>query len=914
MAKSAEGKILVVVESPTKAKTIRKFLPKEYIVESCMGHIRDLPQSAKDIPEKYKKESWSRLGVNVEKNFDPIYCIPKGKHKIVTHLKALAKQADKLMLATDEDREGESISWHLLEVLKPKIPIKRMVFHEITKEAILKSLNEVRDIDFNRVRAQEARRILDRLVGYTISPLLWKKVAYGLSAGRVQSVAVRIISEREHERLRFVSAKYGSLAGEAVKNSQDFEVRLNAIEGKKIAIGKDFDESTGQLILDRQSKVVILDEPQAHRLKQDIQGQNLEVVSVEDKPISRKPSPPFITSTLQQEANRKLGLSSRETMQVAQKLYEQGLITYMRTDSTFLSDQAIKAVRKEIQSLYGKDYVPLRSRDYSSQKSKGAQEAHEAIRPSGTQFLKPENTGLSGVPLKVYELIWKRTMASQMVNAEQKQVRVRLLFKNTEWNASGMTIVFPGFLKAYVEGSDNPEVSLAHREVHLPVLKVGDQIPVRSYKFTSHETKPPSRFTEASLVQRLEKEGIGRPSTYASIIGTIQDRGYVKKVGNQLQPTFTALIVTQLLKKFFPDYVDLSFTSSMEDSLDEIATGKKDWAKYLSHIYLGPEGLKNQVERRESEINPEESRAISLKGLENYSFRVGRYGAYVCRIESDGTEICASLPEESAPGEMSKALADKLIEMKTNGADSLGKEPKTNLPVYVLTGRYGPYVQLGDATDGSVRPKRVSIPPQIDHEKVNLEMALKFLRLPILLGPHPETQKDIKAAIGRFGPYVVHEGDFRSIPKDKNIFEIQLEDALTLLSQPKRGRGRATPLRNLGNHPTLGDSLDIFDGKYGPYMKCGKVNVSIPEDIGVEGMTLEKALELLKSKLKTDDADDVDTSSSQLASPRKTRSKKLKSSKKLKGSKKSRSSKTSASSAIKKSTSKKARNKKKSNS
>ena len=870
MAKSAEGKTLVVVESPTKAKTIRKFLPKDFVVESCMGHIRDLPQSAKDIPEKYKKEQWSRLGVNVEKNFDPIYCIPKNKNKVVTNLKSLVKQADKLMLATDEDREGESISWHLLEVLKPKIPAKRMVFHEITKEAILKSLSEIRDIDFNMVRAQEARRILDRLVGYTISPLLWKKVAYGLSAGRVQSVAVRVISEREHERIRFVSAKYGSLLGDAEKDSQGFEVRLNTIDGKKIAIGKDFDETTGQVASERQSKVVILEETQAHRLKTDLQGQKLKVVSVEEKPISRKPYPPFITSTLQQEANRKLGLSSRETMQVAQKLYEQGLITYMRTDSTFLSSQAIEAVRKGIESLYGKKYVPSTFRDYSSKKVKGAQEAHEAIRPAGTEFLKPESTDLSGVPFKVYELIWKRTMASQMVNAEQKQVSAKLSYKNTDWNASGMTITFPGFLKAYVEGFDNPEVALAHREVHLPSLKVKDEIPVNSYKFTSHETKPPPRFTEASLVQKLEKEGVGRPSTYASIIGTIQDRGYVKKVGNQLQPTFTALIVTQLLKKFFPDYVDLNFTSSMEDSLDEIATGKKDWTKYLGHIYLGSEGLKSQVEKRESEINPEQSRAISLKGLEDYSFRVGRYGAYVCRTESDGTEVCASLPEESAPAEMSKSFADKLIEMKANGADSLGKDPETHLPVYVLTGRYGPYVQLGDAADEGTKPKRVSIPAHVDHEKIDLDAALKFLRLPILLGQHPETQKDIKAAIGRFGPYVVHDGDFRSIPKDMNIFEVQLKEALELLAQPKRGRGRATPLKTLGNHPTTGDSVDIFDGKYGPYVKCAKVNVSIPKDIGVEGVTLDKALEWLAGKLKDKGSN---TNSSQLAA-KKSRAKK----------------------------------------
>lgn len=854
MAKSVQGKTLVVVESPTKAKTIRKFLPKDYVVESCMGHIRDLPQSAKDIPDKYRKEAWSRLGVNVDNKFDPIYCVPKNKTKIVTQLKNLVKDADELILATDEDREGESISWHLLEVLKPNksMPVKRMVFHEITKEAILKSLKEVRDIDYNMVRAQEARRILDRLVGYTISPVLWKKVAFGLSAGRVQSVAVRLIAEREHERIRFVKSKYGSLNGDAVKGTtkdgEMFPVRLNSHKGKKLAIGKDFDELSGELKSDRKDKVIVLDESKAEAIKSQLKNQKLKVIEVDERPVSRKPAPPFITSTLQQEGNRKLGLGSRETMQVAQKLYEQGLITYMRTDSTFLSQQAIEASRREIKNLYGAKFLPDAPRDYTTKKAKGAQEAHEAIRPAGTDFIKPEDSGLSGVQLKVYELIWKRTIASQMVNAEQKQVSVKFEALDTEWNASGMTITFAGFLKAYVEGMDDPDGELSERETHLPELKVNDLIDVKDYKFNQHETKPPARYTEASLVQKLEKEGVGRPSTYASIIGTIQDRGYVKKNANQLQPTFTALIVSQLLKKFFPDYVDLNFTSSMEDSLDEIAAGDKDWIDYLSEVYLGKTGLRNLVETKESSIDPEESRSITLKGLENYSFRVGRYGAYVCRKEKDGTEVCASLPEESAPADVSGETADKLIDLKINGADSLGKDPKTNLPVYILNGRYGPYVQLGDSTDDAEKPKRVSIPPQMDHEKVDFQMALKLLSLPLELGKNPDTDKEIKAGIGRFGPYIVHDGDFRSIPKEYDIFSIDLKTALEILSKPKKGRGKASALKSLGNHPTSKEVIEVYNGKYGPYIKCGKVNVSLPEDIGVDAITLEKSIELLNAK------------------------------------------------------------------
>ncbi|MCB0391124.1 MAG: type I DNA topoisomerase, partial [Bdellovibrionales bacterium] len=644
------SKKLVIVESPTKAKTIRKFLGKDYTVESCMGHIRDLPQSAKDIPEKFKKESWANLGVNVDDHFDPVYCIPKSKVRIVKALKDKLKNADELILATDEDREGESISWHLVEVLKPKVPTKRMVFHEITKEAINKALDEFREIDQDLVKAQEARRILDRLVGYTISPLLWKKVAYGLSAGRVQSVAVKLISEREHERIRFKKSNYWGLTGHCDKDKVNFEARLFSFDGKRVATGKDFDSETGELLEAKSGQVLHVLEDNAKDIISKIKGKNWKVSEVDEKPVSRKPAPPFITSTLQQEANRKLGLSAREAMQVAQKLYEQGFITYMRTDSTNLSDQAITAARKCIKDLYGNSYLPAEPRNYTKKKVKGAQEAHEAIRPAGVEFIIPDETGLSGTQLRLYDLIWKRTMASQMVNAQQKQVSVKFEVANAVFSASGMTIEFPGFLKAYVEGSDDPDATLQNREVPLPKLKTGDAVNCSKLESTEHETKPPARYTEASLVQRMEKDGIGRPSTYAAIISTIQDRGYVKKVGNALVPTFTALVVSKLLNQYLPNYVDVNFTSGMENSLDDIAQGDLDFVKYLDRVYFGKEGLKNSVQEQEKNIDDETSRSISLHGLTNLSFRIGRYGAYVCKMQKDtGEEVCASLPENQLP-------------------------------------------------------------------------------------------------------------------------------------------------------------------------------------------------------------------------------------------------------------------------
>jgi DNA topoisomerase-1 len=842
---ASDGIKLVIVESPTKAKTIRKFLGRDYVVESCMGHIRDLPQSAKDIPEKVKKEKWAQLGVNVDKNFEPLYCIPKDKTKVVKNLKDKLDEASELYLATDEDREGESISWHLLEVLKPKVPTKRMVFHEITKDAIQKALKDTREIDFNLVRAQEARRVLDRLVGYTISPLLWKKVAYGLSAGRVQSVAVRLIVERELERIRFKKSAYWGVLAELSKDGIEFESRLQQFKNQRVATGKDFDGLTGQLTAGKD--VLVLGEKDAAKLSADLKSGPWTVSDVEEKPTFRKPAAPFITSSLQQEANRKLGLSARETMQVAQKLYEQGFITYMRTDSTFLSNEAINASRDCITSKYGKEYLTPQPRTYAAKKVKGAQEAHEAIRPAGNQFQDPDETGLTGQQFRLYDLIWKRTIASQMVDARQKQVSAKISVGDAIFGASGMTIEFPGFLRAYVEGSDDPEADLAEREVRLPALKAKDALKCVKLDPTSHETKPPARYTEASLVQTMEKEGIGRPSTYASVIGTIIDRGYVRKGGTALIPTFTAMIVSKLLSSYLTQYVDLGFTSEMEQSLDNIADGELDWESYLASIYKGPKGLRAMVDKQEGQIDPDEARTMSLEGMDKYKFHVGRYGAYLT-TKRDGEDVSASVPDNESPADITPEIAEKLIDQKINGADALGKDPKTGEPIYVLSGRYGPYVQLGDVSPENDKPKRASLPPNMQPEQVDLQTALDLLSLPRSLGDHPGTGKDIKAGLGRFGPFIVHDGDYRSIPKGESVLTITFERAMEMLAQPKKGRGKAAALRDLGAHPETGDAIQVFNGPYGPYIKSGKTNASLPEGTTVETVTLEQAVGLINEK------------------------------------------------------------------
>lgn len=845
--KSSSEKKLVIVESPTKAKTIRKFLGREYTVQSCMGHIRDLPESAKAIPEKYKKEPWAHLGVNVDDEFDPIYCIPKKKEKVVSDLKKALSDASELILATDEDREGESISWHLLHVLKPKVPVRRIVFHEITKDAIQHALESGRKVDEQLVKAQEARRILDRLVGYTISPLIWKKIAYGLSAGRVQSVAVKLIAERELDRLQFKSSEFWSIEGNCEKSQIKFVTRLLSHDGKKVVIGKDFDGKTGELISDRKS-LLHLDASKAKKISDSLKGKDWVVGEVEEKPVTRKPAAPFITSTLQQEANRKLGLSAREAMNIAQKLYEEGFITYMRTDSTFLSDQAIKAARSCIAQKYGKEYLPKDARKYEGKKVKGAQEAHEAIRPAGAEFIDPDDTGLKGVHLKLYELIWMRTVGSQMVDSRQKQTSVKFNVDQAVFTASGMIIEFPGFLRAYVESEDEQEEALSDREVRLPALKAGEKIKCISISTTQHETRPPSRFTEAGLVQTMEREGIGRPSTYAAIIGTIVDRGYVRKVNNALIPTFTALVVSRLLQNYLPKYVDLKFTSEMEKALDDIAEGDLDSIKYLKSIYFGNDGLKSQVAKQEKNIDPDEARAVHLPGLKGLEFRVGRYGAYVSRKEK-GEEISASIPENQSPGDVTVESVNKLIEQKINGADALGKDPATGKSIYVLSGRFGPYVQLGENDDDKVKLKRISIPPNMDPTNLSMEQALKLLALPKSLGEHPDSKKEIKLGLGRFGPYVVCDGDYRSIPKTENFLDVDLKRAIELFAQEKRGRGKSKSIKDLGKHPDTGDAIQLMEGKYGPYIKSGKTNVSLGQDQDPKKISLDEAIALLAPKL-----------------------------------------------------------------
>ncbi len=847
---------LVIVESPTKARTIRNYLPKDYRVEASMGHVRDLPQSASEIPAAVKAERWAQLGVNVDADFEPVYVVPKDKKKVVTQLKDALKGVDELILATDEDREGESISWHLYQLLKPKVPTKRMVFHEITQEAIKKALNNCRDIDEQLVRAQETRRILDRLVGYTLSPLLWKKIAWGLSAGRVQSVAVRLLVKKERQRRAFHEGTYWDLKASLVQEKTAFAAQLTTLGGTKVATGSDFDAATGQITAGR--NVLLLNEEEALALQERLTGKTWNVNSIDERPVTRKPAPPFTTSTLQQESNRKLRLSARDTMRTAQNLYEQGYITYMRTDSVHLSDQALTAARSCVEQLYGKNYLSPEPRQYTT-KSKGAQEAHEAIRPAGSTFRTPQETGLSGRELAVYDLIWKRTVASQMADCRQTQISVQLQVEDAGFRSSGKRIDFPGFLRAYVEGSDDPDAALEDQEVILPSLKVGDHPKCTDLEAVGHETQPPARYTEASLVKTLESEGIGRPSTYASIIGTIIDKGYAQLISNALIPTFTAFAVTNLLEKHFPDVVDPSFTSKMEQTLDDIATGEAKWLPYLREFYLGDKGLETLVREQESQIDASQARTVLLENLDA-KVRIGKYGPYI-EVENDGTVITASIPKDLTPSDLDPKQVEVLLRQKTVGPDQVGRHPETGEPIYLKIGTYGPYVQLGDKTEENPKPKQTSLPKGVTPENVTLDMAVGLLALPRTLGVHPDTGKKIQASLGRFGPYVVHdqgkEGkDYRSLKAADNVLTVSLERALELLAEPKKGRGSSSSkskaaLRELGMHPDEGTPVNIYDGPYGPYIKHGKVNVSIPEGESVEDVTLSTALELLATKAST---------------------------------------------------------------
>ncbi len=821
-----------------------------------MGHVRDLPQSTSDVPDSIKDKRVRELGVDVEAGFEPIYLVPKDKSKVVKTLKDALKEADELLLATDEDREGESISWHLLQLLKPKVPVKRMVFHEITEEAIQSAIENCRDIDERLVRAQETRRILDRLVGYTLSPLLWKKIAYGLSAGRVQSVAVRLLVNRERQRRAFRKGAYWDLKALLTVDAdpkQEFEAKLITLAGQRLATGADFDEATGQIAAGR--NVVLLSEEEARALQTRLDGRTWSVTDLEERPVTRKPSPPFTTSTLQQESNRKLGLSARDTMRTAQSLYEQGYITYMRTDSVNLSQQAIAAARSCVEEMYGADYLSPSPRQYTT-KSKGAQEAHEAIRPAGSTFRTPKQTGLKDRELKLYDLIWKRTVATQMADARQTQVTAQIQVEDAGFRASGKRIDFPGFFRAYVEGSDDPNAAIENQEVILPPMRAGDHPTCRNLDAIGHETQPPARFTEASLVKTLESEGIGRPSTYASIIGTITDerKGYAQLVGNTLVPTFTAFAVVDLLEKHFPDIVDLRFTSKMEQTLDDIAAGEVDWLPYLTQFYSGDQGLETQVRERDSNIDPKEARTIHLEDL-TAKIRISRTGAY---IESENGNV--NLPKDLPPAD----LNPDQVEILLKGPNKLGIHPETGEPIYVKLGPYGHYIQLGDKTEENPKPKNVSIPPKVKPEEVTIEMALGLLTLPRTLGVHPETGRKIQSSLGRFGPYIVHdvgkdeEGkpkkDYRSIKAPDDVVTITLERALELFAEPKavRGkRGAAKPLRELGAHPSDGEPVNIFEGPYGAYLKHGKVNASLPEGQTVEDITMDVAVEALAAKAGT---------------------------------------------------------------
>ncbi|MBL7006413.1 MAG: type I DNA topoisomerase, partial [Spirochaetia bacterium] len=693
------GKVLVIVESPTKARTIKRFLPSNYMVEASIGHIRDLPQSASDIPKKYKGEEWAKLGIDVDHDFKPLYVMPKGKTKIIREIKSKMKEADLLLLATDEDREGESISWHLIDQLKPKIPYKRMVFHEITKKAIHQALESGREIDENLVNAQETRRILDRLYGYTLSPLLWKKIAFGLSAGRVQSPGLRLIVSRERERLQFLSSTYWDAKAKLCKCSDtssdySFTAKLESIDGIKVAGSKDFNSVTG--IFNTTNNVLRLNEQQTKDLLKEIKTKEWIVGDIQEKKNRTKPAQPFTTSTLQQEGNRKLRLSTRETMRLAQRLYENGFITYMRTDSPALSEEGMSAARHAVEISFGKEYLTALPRIFSAS-AKGAQEAHEAIRPAGEVCRHPDSTGLDGKELSLYTLIWKRTLASQMADAEKALTTVKVDAGKARFTATGTRIVFPGFLRVYVEGTDDPEAALDTKETLLPDMKPGLKLKLEALDTVRHETKPPNRFTEASLVKELENLGIGRPSTYAAIINTLFERKYVRTQGTALIPTFIGFGVIQLLEKNFPDLIKYSFTAEMENALDEISLGRIDRLKYLKGFYSGAKGLKRSVDVQEKEIKTEDSRTIKLPQITLVDgIRIGKFGPYIlCVDDESGEELHASIPEDLTPAEITDDDVKKLISLQKVGPEPIGFEPASGLPVYYMIGRYGPYFQLG---------------------------------------------------------------------------------------------------------------------------------------------------------------------------------------------------------------------------
>ncbi|MDA0251523.1 MAG: type I DNA topoisomerase [Mycobacterium sp.] len=885
---------LVIVESPTKARKIAGYLGRNYIVESSRGHIRDLPRAAADVPAKYKSESWARLGVNVDQDFEPLYVVSPEKKATVTELKSLLKGVDELYLATDGDREGEAIAWHLLETLKPKIPVRRMVFHEITEPAIRAAAEDPRDLDIDLVDAQETRRILDRLYGYEVSPVLWKKVGPKLSAGRVQSVATRIIVQRERERMAFRSAAYWDVLAELDASVSDpnatpprFTARLVAVDGKRVATGRDFD-SLG--IVRKPAEVTVLDEAGAGALATGLHGSALTVASVEDKPYTRRPYPPFMTSTLQQEAGRKLRFSSERTMSVAQRLYENGYITYMRTDSTNLSASAIDAARNQARQLYGDEYVHPSPRQYT-RKVKNAQEAHEAIRPAGETFATPGalHSELDADGFRLYELIWQRTVASQMADARGTTLSLRISGsaadgREATFAASGRTITFPGFLKAYVETVDELAGGEADdAESRLPQLRQGQRVDATRLTADGHSTNPPARYTEASLVKALEELGIGRPSTYSSIIKTIQDRGYVHKKGSALVPSWVAFAVTGLLEQHFSRLVDYDFTAAMEDELDEIASGHEHRTNWLHNFYFGGEhgvphsiaragGLKKLVGVNLEGIDAREVNSIALfddeQGRPIY-VRVGRNGPYLERMilgeDGEPTPQRANLSDEITPDELTLELAETLFATPQEGR-VLGVDPDTGHEIVARDGRYGPYVtevlppppdddpgvtaKKGKKPTGP-KPRTGSLFRSMDLQTVTLEDALKLLSLPRLVGADPQSGEEITAQNGRYGPYLKRGTDSRSLASEDQIFDITLDEALRIYAEPKR-RGRqgaaAPPLRELGTDPASGKPMVIKDGRFGPYVTDGETNASLRKGDDVLSITDDRASELLAER------------------------------------------------------------------
>jgi len=866
---AAGGRRLVIVESPAKAKKIASFLGAGYTVESSIGHIRDLPRNAADVPPSHKGEAWARLGVDVDNNFKTLYVVSADKKQQVAKLKALLKDADELFLATDEDREGEAIAWHLLETLKPKVPVRRMVFHEITPQAIQHAVDTPRELDTALVDAQETRRVLDRLYGYEVSPVLWKKVMPKLSAGRVQSVATRIVVERERARMRFVQAGYWDIDGVFVPPEQSdptaprtLSATLVALDGRRLATGASFEQETG--LLKDGLDVVALDEASARDLLRRLEGADVAVRSVDSKPYTRKPYAPFMTSTLQQEAGRKLRFSAQRTMQTAQRLYENGHITYMRTDSSNLSETAVAAARQQARDLYGPEYVPDAPRRYAS-KVKNAQEAHEAIRPSGDVFRTPGELAreVSGDELRLYELVWQRTVASQMADARGTSASIRLGARtadgtDAEFSASGKVITFPGFLRAYVEGSDDPDAELETAERRLPVVAVGDPLAVTSLEAMGHTTSPPARYTEASLVKRLEELGIGRPSTFASIITTVQDRGYVWKKGSALVPTWLAFAVVGLLERHFGRLVDYGFTASLEEDLDVIAGGRGNGVEWLSRFYFGSDsgkaggvasqgGLKKLVGGNLDEIDARDINSIVIgrtgDGIE-VVVRVGRYGPYV-----QVGEERASLPEDLAPDELTVERAVELAHAPS-GDKVLGPDPTTGYDVVAKAGRYGPYVSLVLPDDSKDRPPTASLFASMDLETITLEQALRLLTLPRVLGA--EQSEEVTAQNGRYGPYVSRGKESRSLESEEALFTVSLAEALHLLAQPKQYGRRAAapkpPLKTLGKDPVSGVEMVVKEGRFGPYVTDGETNASLRKGDTPEGLDDERAAELLAER------------------------------------------------------------------